>query len=110
MKRKKLQVFFVLILGSMFWFPPGGARAAVNLMVTGKVSAIDKNSNPQTIVVSAYGAHRRKLTVGCRMEQDTVIRIGNRRAKLEELHSGDRVRLNYERVDDGLICEKIGKK
>jgi hypothetical protein len=79
-------------------------------IVTGEVMAIDTAAEPQTIVVKTTTADGRRLIVGCRLDANTVIRIGRRSANLDELRMGDRVRLTYLRVEDGLVARVIEKR
>jgi len=102
--------FMTLFLGLLILFPWTESLAAKYLKVAGKVEAVDTDAHPQTIVVETAGPKQRKVSVGCRVENSTDFRIGRHHARLNDFHSGDRVSLAYERVEDGLICQKIGKK
>ena len=78
--------------------------------ILGKVEAIDSTDLPQTFVVKTNEAKGKELIVGCRLDQNTIIKRGRKKGKLEDFKSGERVSLTYERVEDGLVCQTIEKK
>lgn len=83
--------------------------AGKSAKVSGKVEAVDSSARPQTFVIKTSEAKGKDLIVGCRLDENTVIKRGRKKGKLEDFKPGERVDLTYERVEDGLICQKIEK-
>jgi len=105
----KFNVAFLIMFFSLLvsW---NQVMAESPVKISGKVEAVDTSASPQTLVVKSTGAKGRELTVGCRIEDKTIIKAGGHSAKLTNLRAGDRVQLTYLRVEDGLICLRIEKK
>lgn len=108
MKIKSRLVLLIMLLSALM--PWSHAMADMPVKIDGKVEAVDTSASPRTLVMKSAGPKGRELTVGCRLEDKTIIKAGNRDVKLNDLRMGDRVQLTYLRVEDGLICQKIEKK
>lgn len=108
MKRRTNSIFLLtLILLALTALP---AIADHQARVIGTVQAIDAAARPQTIVIKTTTAGGKILIVGCRLDQKTQIRVGRQAAALEEIQPGDRVEMFYQRVEDGLVAQKIEKR
>jgi|GEM_PF-3395937 len=105
MRAKVIAVLFIAMSGVLIGWNTGMARGLIE--VSGIIEAVDASARPQTIVVTATTVGRRKLVVGCRVDDKTVIRASHRSEALAGLHAGDRVRLTYLRAEDGLVCRKV---
>ncbi len=64
---------------------------------SGEVVATDTLATPNTIVVRTTNWKGQEFIVGAAVEADTVIKIGDRTADLEEVKEGDRVEIVYQR-------------
>ncbi len=98
---------FVLLCIFVAWDNAAGSQIR---KVSGKIVAIEAAAQPPTIVVKTTIASGKPLIMGYRLDAGTKIRIGQRSASLAEIHTGDRVGLTYERVEDGLVARLIEKK
>ncbi|HUJ79866.1 MAG TPA: hypothetical protein VLY45_06085 [Nitrospiria bacterium] len=85
------------------------AIAGVTRTVVGTVTAVNTMDRPEVLVVKTPTAKGKDLTVGCRLDEKTVVMVGHRSAQLGDLQVGDRVHLTYSRVEDGLVCRTIVK-
>jgi len=86
------------------------AFAGGPVLITGTVTATNTTTPPEILVVKTVIAKGKDLIVGCRLDEKTVIKVGHRPAKLDDLQVGDRVNLTYSRVEDGLVCHTIVKR
>ena len=81
--------FYVPVLMMLFTIlmPLGYALAESPVKISGKVEAIDPSANPKTLVMKSPGPGGKELTVGCRLDDKTVIRARGSAATLEDFGS-----------------------
>ncbi len=84
----------------------GAAWAAVEKWGdSGTVIAVTESS--RTIVVEIPRGGDEKLTVGAELASDAVLRAGEKAIGLSDIHTGDRVRLEWSCGEQGCTAHKI---
>lgn len=87
-------------------FFAGAASGAVEKWGdTGTVIAVTESS--RTIVVEIPRGGDEKLTVGAELASDAVLRAGEKAIGLSDIHTGDRVRLEWSCGEQGCTAHKI---
>ena len=98
MRVKSNVVFLIILFSTLMPWCHATAGGPV------KVEAVNTSATPKILVVKTTGAKGRELTVGCRIENKTIIKVGKHPAKLKNFRSGNRVQLTYLRVMDSSRC------
>ena len=65
---------------------------------SGEIAKIDTKSNTVVLAKSCCGDNEVTFT----LKQDTKVLINGKDAKLADLKAGDKVKVNYEKIDDVL--------
>ncbi|MDD5558973.1 hypothetical protein [Candidatus Methylomirabilis sp.] len=73
--------------------------------ISGTVTAVVPDA--KTLVVTVPRGTTDALVVGARVTDQTVMKEGTAKKRLEELNVGDRVWMKFERVSDGDIAQVI---
>src|SRR5574337_1028766 len=73
--------------------------------ISGTVTAVVPDA--KTLVVTVPKGETDALVVGARVTDQTVMKEGTAKKRLEELNVGDRVWMKFERVSDGDIAQVI---
>jgi|SRR5579863_2957285 len=104
MRVKAFPLVLVVLLGIL------SPLEVIASQVTGTVEAVDTSARPPTFVLKTTIAGGKDLIVGCRLDDQTLISVRGRAAKLEQFRAGSRAHLIYLRAEDGLVCRNISKK
>ncbi|MFO0774161.1 MAG: hypothetical protein U0172_05810 [Nitrospiraceae bacterium] len=77
--------------------------------VTGTVHAVATDQSPSTIVVQT-GSSVDPVVIAASLERTTIVCRGAKRAALEQIRVGERVRVAYRKTAKGLVALSIDTK
>ncbi len=97
MKWRAILIAVVMVSVTTLYSISAIAGNVIVRKATGEVVATDTVATPNTIVVRTTNWKGQEFIVGAAVEDDTVIKIGDRPATLEEVKEGDKVDIVYER-------------
>ncbi|HHD10826.1 MAG TPA: hypothetical protein ENK42_00150 [Deltaproteobacteria bacterium] len=97
MKWRAILIAVVMVSVTTLYSISATAGNVIVRKATGEVVATDTVATPNTIVVRTTNWKGQEFIVGAAVEDDTVIKIGDRPATLEEVKEGDKVDIVYER-------------
>ncbi len=97
MKWRAILIAVVMVSVTTLYSISATAGNVIVRRATGEVVATDTVATPNTIVVRTTNWKGQEFIVGAAVEDDTVIKIGDRPATLEEVKEGDKVDIVYER-------------
>ena len=93
---KWITAFSVLAIGLMF-----SSRALACNTTSGEVQKIDANKNLLVMYNSGCCSESKSATTFA-LKKDTRILVNGKAAKLADLRAGDKVKIDYEKLDDVL--------
>jgi hypothetical protein len=93
---KWITAFSVLAIGLMF-----SSRALACNTTSGEVQKIDSSKNLLVMYSSGCCSESKSATTFA-LKKDTKILVNGKAAKLADLRAGDKVKIDYEKLDDVL--------
>ena len=93
---KWITAFSVLAIGLMF-----SSRALACNTTSGEVQKIDSGKNLLVMYSSGCCSESKSATTFA-LKKDTKILVNGKAAKLADLRAGDKVKIDYEKLDDVL--------
>ncbi len=97
MKWRAILIAVVMVSAITLYWQDAPAGDVTVRKAVGEVIATDTEAVPNTIVVRTTNWKGQEFIVGAAVEDDTVIKIGDRTATLEEVKEGDKVEIIYQR-------------